>query len=172
MANFNASLWYHLYNKPSKADAFIGTNLNANNGNAGAVFWESTNTTRERQRWQLYAVNETYYMLRTQAGGANAFLGAMFSADETTYGNTTPHMIRGSKSDESVFWEVSPWGDGTFFITNKRNGTGWHLARKPSNGLAVMDLNTPSEPQGEQWNFEQVGEVQTDEFSTLNVSNF
>ena len=42
MANFNASLWYHLYNKPSKADAFIGTNLNANNGNAGAVFWEST----------------------------------------------------------------------------------------------------------------------------------
>jgi hypothetical protein len=125
---------------------------------------------RGRQKWQIFAIDETYYVLRSKEGRVDAFLGTMYSEDETTPGNTSVRMVRGNVSDDSVFWQISLWGDGTFHMTNKRNGTEWNLTRKiPGNGLVAMS-NTTSRPVGQQWSFEPIAEIQNDVFSTVNVS--
>jgi hypothetical protein len=170
MANFKTSSWYHLYVRGNKTNAFIGTALNANNHNGGAVFFEVANTTEWRQRWQLYAVNETSYVLRTREGGSDAFLAAMYSENESTPGKTVARMVRGNISDDSVFWQISPWGDGTFFLTNKQNGTEWHLARKVKEALVAMDSNITSTPEGQRWGFEEVAEIENNAYSTVDVS--
>ncbi|KAF2686252.1 hypothetical protein K458DRAFT_441817 [Lentithecium fluviatile CBS 122367] len=169
MANFNTSQWYHLYVNQNKDNAFIGTNLFKDNGTSGSVFYEPTNTTEGRQRWQLYPMNDTYYVLRSKEGGPDAFLGAMFSEDEKTPGQTRARMIRGDLSDDSVYWQISPWGDGTFFLTNKKNGTDWHLGRKLKDGLIAMDSNTTSMPNGQRWSFQDVAAIKTTVFSTVDL---
>lgn len=169
MANFNNSLWYHLFVNGNDDKAFIGTNL-FSDGNAGAVFYQPTNTTQDRQRWQMYAVDETYYVLRSKEGGPDAFLGTMYSEDETTPGKTRPHMIRGNLSDDSIYWQVKPWGDGTFFFTNKKNGSDWHLAKKAGSDILALDSNITSQPKGQMWNFEKIADIRTNKFKNVDVS--
>lgn len=169
MANFDSSQWYHLYVNNNKSNAFIGTTLYTANGTAGAVFYKPANLTESDQRWQIYAINQTFYVLRSKEGGPDAFLGTAFSENETTPGQTRAHMIRGNVSDDSIYWKVTPWGDGTFFLTNKENGTSWHLGRKASDGLAAMDSNITAPQNGQRWSFETIQDIKNDRFSTVNV---
>jgi hypothetical protein len=166
MANFNTREWYHLYVNQNASNALIGAGLN---GHSGPVFGELKDLASGRQRWQIFPINETYYVLRTKEGGPNAFLGTFFTEEEDTPGKTRPRMIRGNESDDSIFWRITPWGDGTFFMSNKQNKTDWHLARK-RNALYAMDSNITSKPNGQRWSFDDNTEIKIDGFSTVDVS--
>jgi hypothetical protein len=170
MANFNSRDWHHLYVNENKNNSFIGTNL-FNNSLAGSVFFQDANLTQGRQRWQIYPVDDTYYVLRTKEGGPEAFLAAMYSSDEDTPGKTRARMVRGNiTTDDCVYWRLDPWNDGTFYLTNKQNGTKWHLGRKPKTGLVVMDSNTTDKPNGQRWSWETVDTIKEDKWATVSVS--
>lgn len=169
MANFDSNQWYHLYVNENKNQALVGASLSAqSNGTRGSAFFQAANLTQPNQRWQFYAVNSTFYVLRTSKGGPDAFLSTKFEEDESTPGQTQPQMIRGNVSDDSVYWRVSPWGDGTFFLTNKENGTAWHLERKP-NALLAMDSNITQPQDGQRWLFDTIATINNERFSTVNV---
>lgn len=168
MANFDPAVWYHLYVNENNESSLIGTNLYDNNNLAGSVFFQPANLTRGRQRWQIYAINDTWVVLRSREGGPDGFLGTMKSDNEETPGGTRPHMIRGNVSDDSIYWKVSPWGDGTFFLSNKANKTDWHLNKK-GDGILAMDSNTTLPQNGQRWSFDPITDIQMAKFSTVDV---
>ncbi|KAF2715513.1 hypothetical protein K504DRAFT_422349 [Pleomassaria siparia CBS 279.74] len=169
MANFNSNYWYHLFVNQNKDIAVTGTNLFNHNGTTGAVFFGGVATANSTQRWQWYGIDTTTYVLRCKEGGPNAFLGTKFEPKETTPGHTQALMVRGNVSDDSVFWNVTPWGDGTFYLTNKENGTDWHLNKKGDGGVSLSS-NITLPQNGQRWSFAAIEPINDDSFATVDVS--
>lgn len=171
MANFDIDKWYQLYLNQDNDYAFAGTELDRANGTEGAVFYRPSNTSAGRQWWQLYAMDDTYYVLRTRAGGPDAFLGARYASEEKTPGQTRAYMIQGNMSDDSVFWKISPWGDGTFYMTNKQNGTDWNLGRTRNgqNVTVVLDSNKTDTPAMQRFSFQALNNIAAKGYSTVRV---
>lgn len=169
MANFNSSFWYHLYVNTDKTRSLAATDLFSRNGTMGAVLYKSVATQNATQRWQWYGINSTTYVLRCEEGGPDAFLGTKYSSDEHTPGQTQAVMVRGNVSDNSVYWTVSPWGDGTFFMTNGENGTDWHLEKRGSGSIALSS-NVTVPQNGQRWSFTAIEEIDNDKYNTVSVS--
>jgi len=167
MANFDPNRWYQLLVKStSDAQSMDGTSLFNNGG--GAVFFQITNTSDAEQQWQLYPYNSSFYVLRTKASGPDSAMNVFASDTESTPGGTVPAMHNFALSDDSKFWQISPWGDGTFFLTNAANGTAWHLLVK-SNSLMAMSSNITLPQDGQSFSFNALGIIDDDNFSSLNV---
>jgi hypothetical protein len=84
-------------------------------------------------------------------------------------------MVKGNISDESVFWSIEPWGDGTFYMVNEANGTDWHLANH--NGGIILDSNITvpeggKPPGGQRWTLNPIENAKIDDerFSSVEVS--
>jgi hypothetical protein len=88
--------------------------------------------------------------------------------EEETIGRTVPIMANYTLSDASMFWQISPWGDGTFFFTNAANGTAWHLTRK-GDGLMAMNSNITVPQNGQRFQFKQLGSINNERYSTVTV---
>jgi hypothetical protein len=168
MANFDPNRWYQIYLKERKVQSLAGTNLYDNNG--GAVFLQNTNTTHYEQQWQVFPFNETYYVLRTRWSGATGYLHASFSEDENTPGHTVPDMRGVKRQDNSMFWSIDPWGDGTFYLTNAANQSDWHLNVK-DNGLMSLSSNITKPQDGQAFSFQELsGRVDDVKYSSVVVS--
>ena len=169
MANFASDHWHQIYigDSPDGGQSASGTSL-YNNSLTGAIFFTETNTTKPQQLWQLYPFNSTYYVLRSKDSGPTGYLTVNFQALEVTPGKTVPLMTNASISDDSMFWQIEPWGDGTFFLANAANGTKWHLEKKP-NSLMAMSSNTTAPQNGQRFSFKQLGQIQNDKFTTVVV---
>jgi hypothetical protein len=57
-----------------------------------------------------------------------------------------------------MFWSISPWGDGTFYLTNAANGTGWHL-QDNSNSLLEMSSDIAAPQSGQRFTFNVQGDI-------------
>ena len=169
MANLNSSFWYHLYIKRDKTRSLAATNLSSRNETMGATLYKSVDKNNATQRWQWFGINSTTYVLRCEVGGPDAFLGTKHEPSEKTPGQTQAVMVRGDVSDDSVYWTVSPWEDGTFFMTNGENGTDWHLEKMRSGSIA-MSSNVTAPQDGQRWSFEAIEAINDDNYSTIQVS--
>ncbi|OAL48309.1 hypothetical protein IQ07DRAFT_96181 [Pyrenochaeta sp. DS3sAY3a] len=89
--------------------------------------------------------------------------------DEATAGKTRPMIARGDIADASAYWSISPWGDGTWFMTNAANGTGYHLNREDGNGTLSIDPNITAPQNGQRWGFKEITEINDSRFSTVNL---
>ncbi|KAH7319390.1 hypothetical protein BKA65DRAFT_556812 [Rhexocercosporidium sp. MPI-PUGE-AT-0058] len=169
MANLASDHWHQIYigNSEGGGQSLAGTSL-YNNSLSGAVFFSETNTTSNtEQLWQIYPFNSTYYVLRTKSSGPRGYLTVALSPEENTPGRTVPRMANASLADDSMFWQIEPWGDGTFFFTNAANGSAWHLQLKP-NSLMAMSSNITAPPRdGQRFSFKQLGAIQNSNFSTV-----
>jgi hypothetical protein len=169
--NLDTSQWYHMYLNDNKKSSFIGTNLYTNSGTIGAVFFNNTvDLSAPRQRWQIYPINSTTFVLRSGEGGANAFLGTHFVANEETEGHTRPCMVRGDVADDSVFWHFGSWGDGMFWLENAQNGSAYHVERK-ANGIMAMSPNVTAPQNLQRWGFEGIEKIDDEAWSSVNVSS-
>lgn len=150
-----------------------GTSL-FKDGLTGAVFDEITNSTSPGQRWQFYPYNASVYLLRCEEGGPDAFLaaarGSGSSSDpaSSTTGDTVPIMSNLSISDSSIFWQIAPWGDGTYYFSNLANGSDWRL-NTLSTALMAMDSNITTEQSGEHYQFSSMGTIGNSRYSTMDV---
>ena len=167
MANFDSNYWYQIYANKNKNDSFVGTSL-YNKGISGAVFFNTTDTTEQVQQWQLFPFNSTNYVLRSRDSGPQGYLEAKVSINETTQGVTVPYMRNASTSDNSMFWQVGPWNDGTFYMTNSANGTGWRLNVK-SNTLMAMDSDFTPIQDGQRFNFQRLNQINDERYSSVIV---
>ncbi|KAL5375165.1 hypothetical protein DPSP01_011372 [Paraphaeosphaeria sporulosa] len=177
MSNFDGNQWYHVYVGGSKDNSFVGTYLvfgdphledtTKHNTTVGAVF-KSTNQIESKaeptQFWQIIPVGDEYYVLRTQAGGVNGYLSTFYAEGRTNLtSRTLARMTRDNVSDASVYWKINSWRDGTFQLTNKKNGTDWLLEiggeHDDEDGTeARMGSNFTVESR-RQFSFDAIGEV-------------
>jgi hypothetical protein len=173
MANFDRNQWYHIYFDKNVTKALKGTQLFKAATQSGSAFFHGFDKTDPAYQWQFYPVDDSkFYLLRTKASGADGFLGTMFSPDEETPGHTVPRMIRGNVSDDSIYWKVGTFPDGTFFLSNKANKTTYHLTRK-ANNLAAMTSNTSASLAlpGQHLSFDTISAIDNEKFSTVSVSH-
>ena len=98
-------------------------------------------------------------------------MGTSYSEQEDTPGKIVPWMIRGNVSDDSVYWQVGTWKDGTFFLSNKANTTDYHLTRKP-NSLTAMTSNISESDDlpGQHFSLQAISAIDDEKFSTVAVS--
>ncbi|KAF2634299.1 hypothetical protein P280DRAFT_485574 [Massarina eburnea CBS 473.64] len=138
MPNFDTNKWYHIFNNQDDKTSISGTGLFRSKA-TGSVFYTSANLTKQEQQCQFYRVDSEYYVLRTSEGGANAFMGAMYLANETSPGHSRWFMTRGNVSDESIFCVV------------------------------FMDSNIAATQNGERLSFDPIKAIIAEKFSTVNV---
>ncbi|KAF2735934.1 hypothetical protein EJ04DRAFT_178253 [Polyplosphaeria fusca] len=181
MANFDSNVWYQLYvNNHVTNMSMVGSNLFTDDGLKGSVYFNKTNTKLPKQRWQIFGINSTTVVMRSEEGGPDAYFGAMYSVDETTPGQTRGLMVKNTIADLSVFWTIGPWGDGTFHMSNGANGTQWQV-EKMGSGLLAMSSNLTVERLGQRWTFEKIGEkvgtktvyenIDNTAYSTINLQS-
>ncbi|CAI6334521.1 unnamed protein product [Periconia digitata] len=161
--------WYHLYHKNESSNAMVGTILYDKTKDAGAVYSALFNTSDTRQFWQFYPIDSEYYVLRSQQGGAEAVLGTGLNDVEDTPGGLRPRMTRINANDDSIYWKLTPSGDGSFYFSNKRNQTSWRLARKQGvDAKMIMDSNIEGKSDLQRWRYEKLDtSINNSKFSSL-----
>jgi hypothetical protein len=134
-ALFNSNQWYHLYVNEDDKFAMKGTSL-FKDGMKGATLFEKTDIDTAPQQWQVYTVeNSNYTVMRTKDSGPDGFFSTQFAPSATVEGQILAYMARGNITDDSAYWQWTSWKDGTFYVTNKRNTTDWHLSEYQSSTL-------------------------------------
>ncbi|OCL13472.1 hypothetical protein AOQ84DRAFT_108680 [Glonium stellatum] len=167
MANFNSNQWYQLTAVSESTDLSMAGTILYDHGQ-GAVFFQVTNTTHPAQQWQIYPFNSSTYILRTKESGHDGYLCVAVYYNGTTPGYTVPQVRNYTLTDDSMFWQITPWGDGTFYFTNAANGTAWHLDVL-SNTLMSMSSNITAPQDGQRYSFTQLGAINDKAFSTINT---
>ncbi|KAJ4984117.1 hypothetical protein SVAN01_10405 [Stagonosporopsis vannaccii] len=124
--------WYSLYVNDNNASLLMRTALFNRSGTAGAAFFAKAAQDNSTQHRQLFPTDNTTFVLRTQEGGANSFLGTQ-PADGK--GVISPLMLRGD----------SLW--------NGENRTEYHPAKvEKGTGVAMSeDLAPPQNGQRLRW---------------------
>jgi hypothetical protein len=166
MANFDKNSWYQVTVASHPGQDLDGTPVY--DEGRGAVFFQITNTSLSQHQWQVFLYNTSNYVFRTKASGAGSFLSAAFAATEETPGKTIPQMRVSAIADSSMFWQIGPWGDGTFYMTNLANGSAWHLLNKP-NSLMAMSSNITAPQNGQRFSFTSIGKINSSPFSDVVV---
>lgn len=136
--------------------------------NRGSVFFQFTNTSLTEHQWQIFPFNSSVYVMRTRGSGPLAFMSAQAALNETTPGHTIPSLRHYTITDDSRYWQISPWGDGTFYLTNLANGTAWHLTNKPTS-LMAMSSNITAPQDGQRFTFNALGAINDGKYSTVAV---
>jgi hypothetical protein len=168
MANFDNNHWYQMVTKTSNTLSFASSNLSKNSGSA---FFQITNTTRPSQRWQIFSAPNSTYVFRSQEGGPKGYLTAHGNpVDKSTVnsGNTIPTLTGYTLADDSMYWSIQPWGDGSFWMENQANGSDWHL-EKETTGLMTMSSNLTEPQHGQSFLFKQLEPINDVKYSTLLV---
>lgn len=170
MANFNSSSWYQITLGTTSTNpglGLVGTGLYGGGG-TGAAFMTPANTSDPQQLWQLFPWNSTYYVLRSKAGGWGAYLGTKLSGLETATGSTAPDMKNSTLTDDSAFWTINPWHDGTFYFQNAANGTNYNMQVTPK-ALLTMTTNITSPQPEESFLFTEVSAIENKKFTNVTV---
>jgi hypothetical protein len=142
---------------------------NAGTGEKAGIWFNPTNLTSPKFRWQIFPYNSSAVVLRCLDAGENMYLSTLYSADEEVAGKTRPYLARGDIVDKSAFWTIEPWGDGTWYMWNADNGTDYHLMKKGS-GLLAMSGDTAPPQAGQRWTFAEIDEINDEKYSSVSVS--
>jgi hypothetical protein len=173
MANFDINSWQQITISGSERQSLDGSVLYTEG--QGSVFFQDTNVTRPEQQWQIYPFNSSY-VLRTQGSGPEGYMNVAAGVQDSssTLGATVPDMRNSSLSGPSMFWQITPWGDGTFFFTNSANGSAWHLTLLPPvpNSLMAMTSNITAPQSGQRFTFKKLGAINDERYSSVIVCEF
>jgi streptogramin lyase len=168
MANFDNNYWYQMVLKSSSTLSFASSTVTKGSGSA---FFQVTNTTRPSQKWQVYGTANNTYVFRSSLGGPTGYLTAHGNpVDKSTVnsGNTVPTVSDYTIADNSMYWSIKPWGDGSFWMENQANGSAWHL-EKETTGLMTMSSNITKPQTGQSFEFKQLDQINDAKYSTLKV---
>ncbi|PVH77074.1 hypothetical protein DL98DRAFT_639151 [Cadophora sp. DSE1049] len=171
MANFDVNRWHQITipDNPKTASMMAGGFV-FNKATSGLVMFFPTETSNKLQQWQIFRYNSTFYVLRTEGSGSLGYSGVQFDKEEETPGKTIPVTRNVSVSDDSMFWRIGPWGDGTFWLSNGANGSEWRLTVKvPFTGVA-MSSNITAPQDGQRFSFEQSDPIDDVAYSSVIVS--
>ncbi|KAJ4356495.1 uncharacterized protein N0V89_004529 [Didymosphaeria variabile] len=171
MANFDPNQWYHIYYNQNKNTSLTGSQLYNQTTQSGTAYFRTYEEKNPAHQWQFFPLNNNgFYALRSKASGAEGFLGTKYSELEETPGKTVPYVVRGNISDDSAFWNVGTWKDGTFFLSNKANKTAYHLTRKKDSlGAMTSNISADDPLPGQHFSFQPLSAINDNAFSTVSL---
>jgi hypothetical protein len=168
-ANLDKSFWYQVTLESSEVLSLASTGYGKTG--TGSAFFQVTNKTSPNQLWQLWSAKDSTYVLRSQESGPEGYLTAHVGKENVkgeNTGNTLPGISVYTLADESMYWTISPWGDGSSFMTNGANGTDWHL-EKETTGLMTMSSNKTAPQPGQSFIFKPLKKINDKKYSTMQV---
>ncbi|KAK8184544.1 hypothetical protein BC567DRAFT_206598 [Phyllosticta citribraziliensis] len=167
-SEFNSNRWYQIL-LSNETLAFTGT-PRWDGYSYGSMMTNVQNRTEFEQQWQVYPFNSTFFVLRTRASGPDNYLRVMLSVDGEGLPIPKPRMVNPMLPDVSWLWAMGKWADGSFYLWNAENGTNWHLNTTvlPSGHTEMVSLN-PQPKQGQAFTFKELGEINNQTFSTINI---
>lgn len=182
MANFDSQKWYQITLQLYAKRNLKGLSLSTSTKNAtGSVIFLDSNNASQTQQWQFFPSprnnkNPNEYILRSHHSTSLGYLTTKRISDDKAsinYGNTIPRMTNfWWIGDESMYWTVEPWGDGSFKMWNARNGSAWHLGKKLDNETE-MTSNFVEPHEGQSFVFKPLeGKIGVDAYKTLKVCSF
>ncbi|KAF2119983.1 hypothetical protein BDV96DRAFT_641849 [Lophiotrema nucula] len=132
-----------------------------------SVFFQNTNTSSPAQRWQLFSMPNSKYILRSAASGPDAYLGVRANTTaESTTGGTTAVIRKAASSGNEALWRIDPFNNGYFDMGNVANGTDWHLFVKDA-GLMAMTSDIVGQQENQSFNFTKVTAIDDANFSEV-----
>jgi hypothetical protein len=171
MSNFDSQKWYQITMKAYGKTNLLSLASNARNA-TGSAFFQKTNSSSPNQQWQLFPSANNTYVLRSGQSTSYGYLTTKRSSDDKSTvnsGNTVPCVTNYYKiRDDSMYWTIQPWGDGSFWMENAQNGSSWHL-EKLSNGLMQMSSNITKPQEGQSFIFKPLGKIAQKAYGTLTV---
>jgi hypothetical protein len=73
------------------------------------------------------------------------------------------------RQDNSLFWQIDPWGNGNFYLRNAANQSEWHLHIKDNGGLS-MSSNITKPQESQELSFREMDKIDDVEYSSVIVS--
>lgn len=117
------NIWYQINKltsgKIETTSSMVATSLYANNATQGASFFTTTDSKETGQKWNFFPVGTGSYALRT-SNSPHAYL----DVDPVV---KIPRMANASIMTNGSIWDITSWGDGTYYLTNHAVGVEWHL---------------------------------------------
>jgi hypothetical protein len=174
MSNFDSQKWYQITMKAYDKSNLLSLASDSHNG-TGSAYFQITNTSSPNQQWQLFASTNNTYVLRSGESTSFGYLTTKKSSDDkatVNAGNTVPLVTNYYKlRDDSMYWSILPWGDGSFWMENAQNGSAWHL-EKETNGRMQMSSNITKPQNGQSFIFKPLGKISQKAYGTLTVCLF
>ncbi|KAF4966885.1 hypothetical protein FSARC_5498 [Fusarium sarcochroum] len=117
-------------------------------------------------QFQKIGVKPGRYALRCSMTTTEKQLSICYRTDEINEKKRTRPCLMPSDDSELQQWDVSSWGsDGTYRLTNVKNGTGWNLDCVP-NGPVFMSDNFEGKQDRQHWLMTSVAKVDDKAYST------
>lgn len=174
--NLDTNVWYQVNVTKLSGYSLAGNTLTDHDGTTGGAVLVTTDTTDDAQSWQFYPYNSSAYLLRSKGSGHDSYLsvtvegGGPSDPARDTLGDTVPQMAWYNVTEASMFWEVTPWGDGTYYLSNLANGSSWRLDALDDKRHMVLDSNITSAQSGEHFTFSSLSTIGNSLYSSYNVS--
>ncbi|KAK9367411.1 hypothetical protein V1509DRAFT_610664 [Lipomyces kononenkoae] len=109
-------------------------------------------------KWQIVPRVDVYFF-RQNDNGSWLNLGVYVDEADIDPDNTRPILESGVYEDESQQWNISAWGDGTYYITNVGNGSSLNLDVHADGIQLFMSSNTNGSHLGQHWSFNSVDAI-------------
>lgn len=129
------------------------------NGTVGLAYEDITNPS---QTWQIIRFNSSCHMLRPNASDYQAWLRtgeSMLPSMNPSSVNLYPFPNGQNPVNDTIFWQIRAWGDGTYFLTNAANGRDWLLLADYDAARVAMVQNTTMPPLAFRLTFNQLGPI-------------
>ncbi|KAF4626514.1 hypothetical protein G7Y89_g11643 [Cudoniella acicularis] len=154
---FDPNTWYSLSFATGSPSSLFGIpfyKTSLSGYQTGAVVMNNTDHTSPYQHWQIFPYDATYSILRSKSAGPTGLLTVELNPDNsspTADWLTMPIILGTTVEDEGTLWQFLPCDDdeGSFYLVNKVNGTGWHMQVYINRVWLVMSPNV-SWPQPDQ----------------------
>lgn len=170
-SSFDANSWYHI-SSPSKESDWALDVVWGKFSSSGSVFGAPVNGQDEAgQKWQIIEspIDSSAFVLREQYTGPGGFLNVE-NNQTCAYQGDNCHLLicdMGQLPDETSTWYILPWGDGTYYMFNKANGSNYHMDIQENGSYLWMNPNVTGKSGSRQWNFEALEPINNSSFSTV-----
>lgn len=125
--DFRTDFWYRILIRSRSGLEDLGIAY-ALSFNLGDSLFISSNHSSAAQKWQLFPISHSFFLLRNKASGHNRFLPAQ---------DNTSVPIFDDHTNSSTLWTIGAWGDGAFYFGNIASGVIRYLSIDHIDGVRM-----------------------------------
>jgi hypothetical protein len=168
MTLFDANRWYQINLPIFDKRSMVAQQIQPPNTTTDVYFKITVNPANER-RWQIYPIDDTRYMLRSQLSSPNTYLAIQRDTnDQDARRGSIATMRSVIGAHDEVFWRITKFQNGGYMLVNSANGTNWHLhAETPD--IISMTNNITGEQDNQKFGFTALVPINNDTFSSVQV---
>jgi hypothetical protein len=168
MAVFDANHWYQINLQGLFDNRSMVGQPPQSPGTTGNVIFKLTDNTSKGRFWQLYPVDDTRYILRSQSSSPDTYLAIQNDANTAKGSIATMRNVSGAHDE--IFWKITEFKNGGYMLSNVANGTDWHLHAENANTVSMTN-NITGEQDNQKFSFSTSRSIDDVTFSSVQVQH-